>query len=159
MKRAHEIRKFHVAVVQRRLRNVQKGVMHVQSVCFANMNHLLFCRSRCRRRMRCLSSLLLWSRNSATMVTLRHTSPPCRLNKDIRELKIETFSGRRQLKPDVTSSFVGYCACTCSPPCRRGPVGDVKLVCLALWRKREYLTFISIRFVAFSNQHFADYRS
>ena len=26
-------------------------------------------------------------------------------------------------------------------------------------RKREYLTFISIRFVAFSNQHFADYRS
>ena len=76
-----------------------------------------------------------------------------------RELKIETFSERRQLQPDVTSSFVGYCACSCSPPCRRGPVGDVKLVCLALWRKREYLTFISIRFVAFSNQHFADYRS
>ena len=76
-----------------------------------------------------------------------------------RELKIETFSGRRQLQPDVTSSFVRYCACSCSPPCRRGPVGNVKLVCLALWRKREYLTFISIRFVAFSNQHFADYRS
>ena len=76
-----------------------------------------------------------------------------------RELQIETFSGRRQLQPDVTSSFVGYCACSCSPPCRRGPVGDVKLVCLALWREREYLTFISIRFVAFSNQHFADYRS
>ena len=74
-----------------------------------------------------------------------------------RELKIETFSGRQQLQPDVTSSFVGYCACSCSPPCRRGP--DVKLVCLALWRKREYLTFISIRFVAFNNQHFADYRS
>ena len=77
----------------------------------------------------------------------------------IRELKIETFSGRRQLQPDVTSSFVGYCACSCSPPCRRGPVGDVKLDYLTLWRKREYLTFISIRFVAFSNQHFADYRS
>ena len=77
----------------------------------------------------------------------------------IRELKIETFSGRRQLQPDMTSSFVGYCACLCSPPCRRGPVGDVKLVCLALWRKREYLTFISIRFVPFSNQNFADYRS
>ena len=88
--RAHEIRKFHVAVVQRRLRNVQKGVMHVQSVCFANMNHLLFCRSRCRRRMRCLSSLLLWSRNSATMVTLRHTSPPCRLNKDILIVYLKT---------------------------------------------------------------------
>ena len=57
-----------------------------------------------------------------------------------RELKIETFSGRRQLQPDVTSSFVEYCACSCSPPRRRGPVGDVKLVCLALWRKREYLT-------------------
>ena len=76
-----------------------------------------------------------------------------------RELKIETFSGRRQLQPDVTSSFVGYCACLCSTPCRRGPVDDVKLVCLALWRKREYLTFISIRFVAFSNQNFADHRS
>ena len=76
-----------------------------------------------------------------------------------RELKIETFSGRRQLQPDVTSSVVGYYACSYSPPCRRGPVGDVKLGCLALWRKREYLTFISIRFVAFSNQNFADYRS
>ena len=76
-----------------------------------------------------------------------------------RELKIETFSGRRQLQPDVTSSLVGYCACSFSPPHRRGPVGDVKLVCLALRRKREYLTFISIRFVAFSNQNFADYRS
>ena len=31
---------------------------------------------------------------------------PARVN---RELKIETFSGRRQLQPDVTSSFVGYC--------------------------------------------------
>ena len=33
IKRACEIRKFHVAVVQQRLRNVQKSVMHVQS-CF-----------------------------------------------------------------------------------------------------------------------------
>ena len=34
-----------------------------------------------------------------------------------------------------------------------GPVGDVKLVGLALWGKREYLTFISVRFVAyFSNR-------
>ena len=75
-----------------------------------------------------------------------------------RELKMETFSRRRQLQPDVTSWFVQYCACSCSPHCRRAPVGDVKLVCLALWREREYLTFISIRFVAFSNQNFADYR-
>ena len=33
-KRAREIRKFHVVFVQRRLRNVQKSVMHVQSYCF-----------------------------------------------------------------------------------------------------------------------------
>ena len=33
IKRACESRKFHVAVVQQRLRNVQKSVMHAQS-CF-----------------------------------------------------------------------------------------------------------------------------
>ena len=42
IKRAHEIRKFHVAVVQPRLRNVQKSVMHVQSCCFANKPVALF---------------------------------------------------------------------------------------------------------------------
>ena len=36
-----EIRHFHVVVVQRRLRNVQKSVMHVQSCCFANLNLLV----------------------------------------------------------------------------------------------------------------------
>ena len=36
VKQAREIRKFHVAVVHLRLRNVQKSVMHVQSCCFAN---------------------------------------------------------------------------------------------------------------------------
>ena len=50
---------FHIVVVQRRQRNVQKSVMNVQSCCFANINLLLFCRSCCRRRRRCLSSLLL----------------------------------------------------------------------------------------------------
>ena len=49
--------------------------MHVQSCCFTNINLLLFCRSRCRRRLCCLSSLLLSSKNWATMVTWRHTSP------------------------------------------------------------------------------------
>ena len=53
-----EIRHFHVVVVQRRQRNVQKSVMHVQSCCFTNLNPLLFCRSRWRHRRRCLSSLL-----------------------------------------------------------------------------------------------------
>ena len=37
-----EIRQFHVVVVQRRLRNEQKNVMHAQSCCFANLNLLLF---------------------------------------------------------------------------------------------------------------------
>ena len=57
-----EIRQFHVVVVQRRQRNVQKSVMHVQSCCFACLNLLLFCRSRCRRRRRCVNSLLFHSR-------------------------------------------------------------------------------------------------
>ena len=59
IKRAREIRKFHVAVVQRRLRNVQKSVIHVQSCCFAYLNLLLFCHFRCRRHRRCLSSLYI----------------------------------------------------------------------------------------------------
>ena len=42
--------------VQWRQRNVQKSVIHVQSCCFADLNLLLFCRSRWRRRLRCLSS-------------------------------------------------------------------------------------------------------
>ena len=57
-----EIRHFHVVVVQRRLRNVQKSVMHVQRWVFANISRsiaLRFGRSHCRRRYRCLSSLLL----------------------------------------------------------------------------------------------------
>ena len=33
-----EIRNFHVVVVQRRQRNVQTSVMHVQSCCFADLN-------------------------------------------------------------------------------------------------------------------------
>ena len=45
--------KLHVIVVQRRLRNVQKRLMHVQSCCFANLNPLLF---SC---FHCLSSLML----------------------------------------------------------------------------------------------------
>ena len=62
-----EIGKFHVAIVQRRLRYVQKSVMHVQSCRFANVSLLLFCRSRCR--LCCFISILLSSRNFAVMVT------------------------------------------------------------------------------------------
>ena len=53
-----EIRQCHVLVMQWRQRNVQKSVMHVQTCCFANLNLFPFCRSRWRRRRRCLSSLL-----------------------------------------------------------------------------------------------------
>ena len=52
-----EIRQFHVVVVQRRQRNVEKSVMHVQSCCFSNQNLSLFCRSRCCRSRRCVNSL------------------------------------------------------------------------------------------------------
>ena len=41
-----EIRHYHVVVVQRRLRNVNKSVMHVQSCYFANLKLLGFCRFR-----------------------------------------------------------------------------------------------------------------
>ena len=47
-----EIRQFHVVVVQRRQRNVQKSVMHVQNCCFPYLKLLLFRRYRSRRRRR-----------------------------------------------------------------------------------------------------------
>ena len=37
-----EIRQFHLVVVQRRQRNVQKSVMRVESCCFSCLNLLLF---------------------------------------------------------------------------------------------------------------------
>ena len=48
---------------------------NVQSCCFANLNLSLFCRSRCRRRRRFSSTLLLWTINFATMVTWHHIFP------------------------------------------------------------------------------------
>ena len=74
------IRKFHVAVVQWQLRNVQRSVMHIQSYCFANLNLLLFCHSHCGRHHLCLT-LLLSSKNFATMLTWHHTSPLYRGNQ------------------------------------------------------------------------------
>ena len=53
-----EFRHFLVVVMQRRQRNVQKAWCTCKVVVFANINLLLFfCRSRCRRPRRCLSSL------------------------------------------------------------------------------------------------------
>ena len=62
-----EIRHFHVVVVQWGQRNGQKRVMHEQSCCFANLNVLFFCRSRWRRRRRCLSSLFAQCRVNVTL--------------------------------------------------------------------------------------------
>ena len=61
--------------VQRRQRNVQKSMMHMPSCCFVNINLLLFNCSWCGCRRCCLSSLSLWYRTFATMVTWHHTSP------------------------------------------------------------------------------------
>ena len=66
-----EVRPFHVVVVQRRQRNVLKSVMHVQS-CLANLNLLLFSRSRRRYRRRCLSSLHLLLRTIAHQLERDH---------------------------------------------------------------------------------------
>ena len=63
----HEIRHFHVVVVQWLQRNVQKSVIHVQSCCFTNRNPLLFCRSRLRRRRGVLALAL--KRGFISMVT------------------------------------------------------------------------------------------
>ena len=43
IKWTREIRKFHVAVMQQRLKNVQKSMMHAQSCFFANLNVLFVC--------------------------------------------------------------------------------------------------------------------
>ena len=42
IKRARETRMFHVAIVQQRLRNVQKRVMHVQSCYFYQSKPIAF---------------------------------------------------------------------------------------------------------------------
>ena len=58
-----EIRQFHVIVVQRRQKNVQKSVAQLQSCCFACLNLSLFCHSRYRCRCHCVNSLLKYSTN------------------------------------------------------------------------------------------------
>ena len=63
-----EIRHFHVVVVHRRQKKYTQIVMHVQSCCFANPNLLLYCRSCCRLRRCCLSSLIV-------LTQLRGTNP------------------------------------------------------------------------------------
>ena len=50
-----EFRHFHVVVVQRRQRNVQKSVMHVQSCCFTCSTYCVFCRSRSAMKTKTLT--------------------------------------------------------------------------------------------------------
>ena len=77
-----EFSHFHVVVVQRRQRNVSKSVIHVQSCCFANLNLLLFCPSRCRRRRRCLSSPVA-SASSCTVLPGASRHPRLRLETEL----------------------------------------------------------------------------
>ena len=53
-----EIRRFHFVVVQGRQRNLQIACCTCKVVVLLNLNLLFFCCSRCRRRRRCLSSLI-----------------------------------------------------------------------------------------------------
>ena len=79
------------------LRNVQKSVRHVQSCCFANLNLLPFCRSRCRRRRRCLSSRIKLCRSLA-----------------------RTTCSMTVGNPDLTAS--SYTFCLAFPPTENGKI-------------------------------------
>ena len=69
-----EIRHFHVLVVQRQQRNVQKSVMHLQSCWFANLMLLFWPFSWHRRRHRhCLSSLF-FDGNTLSYIRSRHST-------------------------------------------------------------------------------------
>ena len=103
-----EISQFLVVVVQWPQRNVQKSVMHVQSCCCANLNLLLFCRSRWRRRRRCLSSLMFdcypprhpFFCLTPSLISTQWSIPP----------KFATFETRREL------SRVNFCKDFCARP-------------------------------------------
>ena len=71
IKWAREIRKFRVVVVQRWQRNVENSMIRVQ-VVVSKYKHLIFLPFFLPSPS---SLVLLSSRNSATMVTWRHTSP------------------------------------------------------------------------------------
>ena len=71
-----EIRRSHVIVVQRRQRNVQKSVLHVQSSCFTSLIQLLFCRSHCHCHLGrgCLTSVLVVVMMMTTTMTTTTTT-------------------------------------------------------------------------------------
>ena len=103
-----EIRHFHVVVVQRRQRNLQKSMIRGQSCCFTNLNLLLFSRSRCRRRRRCLSSLLLIFTPTATTATTTiplSATPALAAIIIIRTLRSEDCDGEENVALKVISRF------------------------------------------------------
>ena len=68
-----------VVVCSRPRKNVKLGtfrlfacsVMHVQSCCFSNLNLLIFCRSRCRHRRRCLRSQMSGITNNVPLNSMQ----------------------------------------------------------------------------------------
>ena len=66
----------------------QKSVMHVQSCCFDNLNKLLFCRSRCRRRRRRCKETTI-SRNLLNTLTKFGTNSCQYCTSIIENLKIK----------------------------------------------------------------------
>ena len=101
-----EIWHFHVVVVQREQRNVQKSVMRGQSCFFTNLNLLLFSRSRCRRRRRrrCLSSILLIFPSTTTTTTIPLSATPALAAIIIiRTLRSEDCDGEENVAQKVIS--------------------------------------------------------
>ena len=99
-----EIRHFHVVVVQRQQRNVQKSMIRGQSCCLINLNLLLFSRSCCRRRRRCLSSLLLIFSTTATTTTIPLSATPALAAIIIiRTLRSEDCDGEENVALKVIS--------------------------------------------------------
>ena len=117
---------FHVVVVvQRRQRNVQKSVMHVQSRSFANVNLLLCCRFyRWRRRRRCLSYLL---------GTLRSNDADG--NKNVK--KKNRFYKQNNNFARASRFFVHFFACFCTTTtekCRKQATTKLNFsFCTRIW--------------------------
>ena len=122
-----EIRHFHVVVVQRRQRNVQKGVMHVQSCCFANLNQLLFCRSCCRRPRRCLSSLLSLPLRRLFKATLHET---IRNNDFQRNTALQCWNNVATIWSNVATILCVMLCCSknrcCESSCVTSPLATMK---------------------------------
>ena len=95
-----EFRNFHVVVVQQRQKNVPKKRDAPAKLFFANLNLLLFCRSRCRRPRLCSSSLI-W-----TGLSCRSPFNMCFLSSDLQTSEV-SGPGTKPLK--TADVFVSYC--------------------------------------------------